>query len=67
MAKLQKRNSELEIEKEQIQLKLQEKTDELKGKAQGDPTHIHPFTSPFIQEIGTGWELSFRLDQEALA
>ncbi|XP_029094722.1 unconventional myosin-Vc isoform X1 [Monodon monoceros] len=32
LAKLQKRNSELEIQKEQIQLKFQEKTDELKEK-----------------------------------
>ncbi|XP_036699315.1 unconventional myosin-Vc isoform X2 [Balaenoptera musculus] len=32
LAKLQKRNSELEIQKEQIQLKLQEKTEELKEK-----------------------------------
>ncbi|XP_077905726.1 unconventional myosin-Vc isoform X4 [Ictidomys tridecemlineatus] len=32
LAKLQKHNSELEIQKEQIQLKLQEKTEELKEK-----------------------------------
>lgn len=30
LAKLQKHNSELEIQKQQIQLKLQEKTEELK-------------------------------------
>ncbi|XP_014306668.2 unconventional myosin-Vc-like, partial [Myotis lucifugus] len=33
LAKLQKHNSELEVQKEQIQRKLQEQTEELKGKA----------------------------------
>ena len=66
MAKLQKHNSELEIQKEQIQQKLQEKTEELKGKAQGGPMHIHQFKSLVIPKIGTGQEWSFNLNQKAM-
>lgn len=55
LAKLQKHNSELEIQR-RIQLKLQEKTEELKGKAQGGPMHIHRVTSLVLQEMGPGRE-----------
>ncbi|EHB18143.1 Myosin-Vc [Heterocephalus glaber] len=50
LATLQKHNSELEMQKEQIQLKLQEKTQELEGKDQGGP-EIHVQGGPVMLAV----------------
>eukprot|EP00069_Balaena_mysticetus_P009851 bmy_20427T0 len=59
LAKLQKRNSELEIQKEQIQLKLQEKTEELKEKMDNLTKQL--FDDVQKEERQRMYEISFAL------